>query len=392
MFAILSLGFLGMQHALEADHIAAVSRSKPEPPLTPQPAAPARRRLRRCSVAALILLAAEIGGVLWQTPQSARAQADASPPGAAVSGTGSGVVPPGAGQPRKIRTLSVRADSNRGASAAQRATLFEETAADPRGKAYAGSAVWRTEQVKDPAGPGTETAVRADILIPERGLKMTMSFRRNTDAKLPASHTVDLVFTLPPDFAGGGVKNVPGILMKTDEQTSGAPLSTLAVKIADGVFLAGLSNVEADRERNVELLKTRPWFEVPLIYANARRGLLTIEKGASGKRAFAAALAAWERPAAEPAPATPEAAALGGYLVQVASQRSEAAAQAAFRALQAKFPAVLGPRSPSIRRADLGDKGVYYRVTIGPFDTQDAADQVCTDLKTAGGQCLVQNN
>ena len=89
----------------------------------------------------------------------------------------------------------------------------------------------------------------------------------------------------------------------------------------------------------------------------------------------------------------PEAAApAGGYLVQVASQRSEAAAQAAYRALQAKFPAVLGPRSPLIRRADLGDKGVYYRVTIGPFDTQDAADQACADLKTAGGQCIVQKN
>ncbi len=57
----------------------------------------------------------------------------------------------------------------------------------------------------------------------------------------------------------------------------------------------------------------------------------------------------------------------GGYLVQVSSQRNEADAQASYRALQGKFPAVLGSRSPVIKRADLGDKGVYYRAMVGPF-------------------------
>jgi hypothetical protein len=51
----------------------------------------------------------------------------------------------------------------------------------------------------------------------------------------------------------------------------------------------------------------------------------------------------------------------GSYLVQVASQRSEADAQASFRALQGKFPVVLGSHDPLIKRADLGEKGVYYR-------------------------------
>ena len=333
-------------------------------------------------------------GVMTVYASPVRAQADPPPPGAAVSGTASGVVVPPLGkEPRKIRTLSVR--NSDAAAAVQRAVLFEETATDPKGKAYPGTVSWRTEQVKDAAGAGAETAVRADILIPERGLTMKMSFRRNTDAKLPASHVVDLVFILSPDFAGGGVRNVPGILMKTDEAASGTPLAAVVLKIANGVFLGGLSNVEADRIKNVELMKTRPWLDVPLVYANARRGLLSIEKGESGERAFAAALAAWQRSPPEPAPATPGATApaiAGGYLVQVASQRSEAAAQAAYRALQAKFPAVLGPRSPLIRRTDLGDKGVYYRVTVGPFETSGAADQVCGELKMAGGICVVQKN
>src|SRR5436190_8788430 len=82
----------------------------------------------------------------------------------------------------------------------------------------------------------------------------------------------------------------------------------------------------------------------------------------------------------------------GGYLVQVSSQRNEADAQASYRALQSKFPAVLGSRSPVIKRADLGDKGVYYRAMVGPFSSSDEASQFCGSLKTAGGQCVVQRN
>ncbi len=82
----------------------------------------------------------------------------------------------------------------------------------------------------------------------------------------------------------------------------------------------------------------------------------------------------------------------GGYVVQVASQRNEADAQASYRALQGKYPSVLGSRAPLIKRADLGDKGVFYRAMIGPFGSPDEAAQLCGSLKTAGGQCVVQKN
>jgi hypothetical protein len=90
---------------------------------------------------------------------------------------------------------------------------------------------------------------------------------------------------------------------------------------------------------------------------------------------------------ANPTPATS-----GGYLVQVSSQRSEADAQASYKALQGKFPSVLGSRSPLIKRADLGDKGVYYRAMVGPFGSSEEASQFCGSLKSAGGQCVIQRN
>jgi hypothetical protein len=83
------------------------------------------------------------------------------------------------------------------------------------------------------------------------------------------------------------VGNVPSILMKSNEQARGTPLAGLAVKVTDGFFLVGLSNVDADRQRK------RPWFDVPLVYVNPRRAIMAIEKGAPGERAFNDAFAAW---------------------------------------------------------------------------------------------------
>ncbi|HEY2228467.1 MAG TPA: SPOR domain-containing protein [Xanthobacteraceae bacterium] len=82
----------------------------------------------------------------------------------------------------------------------------------------------------------------------------------------------------------------------------------------------------------------------------------------------------------------------GGYVVQISSQRNEADAQASFHSLQAKFPKELGDREVIVRRADLGQKGIYYRAMVGPFGTAGDADQFCSGLKAAGGQCIVQKN
>jgi hypothetical protein len=87
---------------------------------------------------------------------------------------------------------------------------------------------------------------------------------------------------------------------------------------------------------------------------------------------------------------TGETTASGGYAVQVSSQRSEADAQSAFRALRAKFPNQLGGREPIVRRADLGAKGIYYRAMVGPFASMEEAAGMCSNLKAAGGTCLVQ--
>src|ERR1700754_921713 len=193
-------------------------------------------------------------------------------------------IPDRVGQPSSSETV---------APVAQRVVLYDEDPNDPKGKQYVGTVVWRTEQIKGTGNAPGDLAVRADVDIPERKFKMTMSFRRNTDTSLPASHTAELTFILPQNFDGGGVANVPGILMKSNEQARGTPLAGLAVKVTDGFFLVGLSNVDSDRTRNLQLLKERSWFDVPLVYVNQRRAIIAIEKGSPGERAFNDAFAAW---------------------------------------------------------------------------------------------------
>lgn len=102
------------------------------------------------------------------------------------------------------------------------------------------------------------------------------------------------------------------------------------------------------------------------------------------------------RVAAAPAPAaatsSTAAAAASGYYVQVAAQRSESEAQAAWRMTQNKYPGILRSYTANIRRADLGDRGIYYRAQVGPFGSKDQANELCQSLRAQGGDCMVQRN
>ncbi|MDI1262358.1 MAG: caspase family protein [bacterium] len=287
---------------------------------------------------------------------------------------------PGPG-PIAIPTVRIQEGSR------QRVVLYDEDPNDPKGRQYVGSVVWRTAPFKT-AGQPDELAAYADIEVPDRKLKLTMSLNRNGDKSLPASHVLELRFKLPADFAGGGIGNVPGMLMKTNEQARGSPLAALAVKVTEGFFLVGLSNVPSDRSKNLELLD-RAWFDIPMVYSNQRRAILAIEKGPTGTSALNAALG---KTNLSPPPVAVAAPSSGSYLVQVGSQRSETDAQESYKALQGKYPEILGTRTPVIKRSDLGANGIYYRVMIGPFDSSDEASQFCGGLKTAGGQCIVLRN
>jgi hypothetical protein len=194
---------------------------------------------------------------------------------------------------KKLENVLKQAEAERSGQT-QRAILYEEDPSNPQGKAFAGTTTWRNEMVS--AGPELkpEMAARADVIIPETGLEMTWSLRRNTDKSLPASHTIEIIASTAPGFSSSGIDNVPGVLTKEFEKARGTPLAGLAVKVAKGKFLVGLSQVKSDFQKNVELLKRQPWFDIPIVYSNGRRAILAVEKGESGNQAFSKAFSYWE--------------------------------------------------------------------------------------------------
>jgi cell division protein FtsN len=106
--------------------------------------------------------------------------------------------------------------------------------------------------------------------------------------------------------------------------------------------------------------------------------------------------------AAEPIKATPKAvadappaklgataAATGGaYVLQIGAYKSEADAEAAWKGYQTKHGALVSGMSSDIQKADLGDKGVWYRLRAGSFPDKDAAGALCDKLKADGGACF----
>ena len=111
--------------------------------------------------------------------------------------------------------------------------------------------------------------------------------------------------------------------------------------------------------------------------------------------AAAPGAAAPRAPAAQPAPREasppqkPAPAAAGQVRVQLASVRSPQAAQEEWARLKRRFPELLGKLSANAVRADLGEKGIYYRVEAGGFATPAAAAHLCKELKRHDIGCHV---
>ena len=102
--------------------------------------------------------------------------------------------------------------------------------------------------------------------------------------------------------------------------------------------------------------------------------------------------AAIETASITPAAQTPAAkAAPSGWGVQVASAASEEAAWTTWKNMQKRFK-ILGSKSPFVVRADLGTKGIFYRVRLAGFGDQNGAKSECNTLKAKGVSCFVSKS
>ncbi len=80
----------------------------------------------------------------------------------------------------------------------------------------------------------------------------------------------------------------------------------------------------------------------------------------------------------------------GAYVVQLLALRDDASAKAAWKKISAKHHSILEAHALDIEKADLGSKGVWYRVRAAGFASKAVANRACASLKAAGQDCLVK--
>ncbi len=78
-----------------------------------------------------------------------------------------------------------------------------------------------------------------------------------------------------------------------------------------------------------------------------------------------------------------------GYAAHLASYRIPKNADHGWKALQRQFPAVLQGQTRLLRSVDLGTKGQFLRLLVGPFETKAQSEEICRPIRRAGQYCRV---
>jgi hypothetical protein len=235
---------------------------------------------------------------------------------------------------RKVRTVTVRPDG----------TIVSGD------DSLAGSAILPVDRPNVPEVPGADTST-PDLIA-------------SAIAETDASAQTATVAAAPAETVTGPVAE---------------PGSTIAVVDTAGAPVAG---------RTVTVPMQRP-SDFSTIAASAIAAANAAPAASATAPAVAATAPATQvtAPAQQAAVATTTSGSAAAY-VQLASQRSEAEAQQTVQAITTRYGVLFGGASPEIRQVDLGERGIFYRVLV-PAASRDAAANICTNIKAAGGDCLL---
>lgn len=88
----------------------------------------------------------------------------------------------------------------------------------------------------------------------------------------------------------------------------------------------------------------------------------------------------------------PEGIETGPWRIQVAALREQENAVRALGDLRAAHPDLFSDTELFVQRADLGDRGIWFRAQAGPFPAREAAGEMCAALEARAISCLVVRN
>ena len=116
---------------------------------------------------------------------------------------------------------------------------------------------------------------------------------------------------------------------------------------------------------------------------------IAAEKAAKAQAAVITSQIEAEDPGAADAAAQTASATAGAFVVQIGAFKEDAEAAGQWQAFKKRNGDLTSALKPDIKRVDLGAKGVWYRLRVGPFETKQNAVAFCEVLRTRGGQCNV---
>jgi cell division septation protein DedD len=79
----------------------------------------------------------------------------------------------------------------------------------------------------------------------------------------------------------------------------------------------------------------------------------------------------------------------GKAVLQIGAYESPEIANGAWTAFKSRYADVAGKLAQDVQKADLGAKGTWYRLRVGPFADKAAANSACAKLRSEGATCFV---
>ncbi|MEP3231367.1 MAG: hypothetical protein ABJO30_00915 [Hyphomicrobiales bacterium] len=175
------------------------------------------------------------------------------------------------------------------------AILYEERPESNQPGVSAGNVIWEIVPTGSEAiGSTGLPSVKGSARIESRDIAVRFELMRNLDPNLPASHLIEFEFTPGPLFNGDEINNIAGVIAKPEEQKNGNQLKGAIVKVSERVFWVAMSAQAADLASNTDALQQQNWFDIPLVFKSGKRAILTLEKGAAGKKAIEEAFKSWQ--------------------------------------------------------------------------------------------------
>ncbi len=205
------------------------------------------------------------------------------------------------------------------------------------------------------------------------------------NAKMQVAEESDPILTGSVAALAGGTMATKPDLPKAVEPPAELDVAVTSAKLK-------LKKQFEDRIPEVTLASTAPKdtvvavAEVPAIPAPAKT-LKTIEAKASAKPEAALPAAEVAEIQDEDKSAQPS----GAWTVQISSAASEDAAWSTWKKLKSRHKALTAEEAHVVR-ADLGKKGVFYRIRLGGYDNQKDAGKACAKLKSKGVACFIISN